>query len=910
MAVKSYLLLPPEAASEPDRNLDLVPELVAGYVALWHPMLLHEAEELPRLWDVNDLPPGSDYVLAIPRSVFESLSTLLRNDLAERRPLLIIEPQQTSNADLAEILRPLALAAGDPERLLDFHALGFAVLGLRVLYQRMGQTDPVDAATFTETVRQAAAAYAAGDSEGVYQALQAAFDLLYNARQVVYPATINWVDLCLYPPGATLDELERRTNWLAPWNLILTGREVAEMAERTPAMLERLREEFSNNRMEILGGMEQPGALTLLPHESRLWHLARAAATYKNHFWRDVDSFGARTFSLAGDLPRLLMKFSYRYALHAAFDASRIPHFREPKIQWTGADGSVIEALARTALDATSDRAGLAVFTALAQTVMQDRSAVVVLAHWLSAGAAWYQWLLRLNQFAAVFGKFESLSEYFLNSSITEGPTQTRIDEYRSNAVAAVVARGEANPISRFQDHYRRRGQFDAVRSLAALEQLLRPEPVASLTELEDAVEAGSASAEAEIDRRRAQALEHLVGTTLQGAPAAPGYLLFNPSSFARRACVALNGLQDSIPIDAPIRAQQLTPAGSLVVVDVPAWGYAWVPGQTSASRAAPAKTAPLASGRQLRNDYLCTEIDAKSGGIRGVWEIRSGYSRLGQQLVYSGGSKMVSKRLDIVAKGPACGEIVTAGELVADTGRKTLARFEQRVRLWLGRPQVELTVTLEPLITLAGPSADEYFGCRWAWPDEKSAVRAGSAYFIGPTRAADLEAPELLEFRERHLITDVLPHGLPQHKRIGYRMADTLLLAAGESRRTFHFSIALDLANPWSAVQEELWPLGIERVAHGPPAPGRTGWLIRLSEGNIIASHLAPLGGEQVGLRLGLVETAGQSTHATLRFCKNPTAARLVNGRGELLFDLHVDEDRLAVDFSPHEFLLVEVLF
>ena len=906
-----YLLLRPELLEELDKYRKAAPVLLAAYQALWHPLLLADADHLPERRDISDLPSESDCVLAVPKFVLDQADKAIRDDLhGLDATVLVADETHTGVQGPGRLAAALDFPAGDPELLLDFQALGYAYLGLQILYDRMGHDDPIDDWTLMTEVRQAAESFAEGNPEATRDGLQSAFDQLLSARQTAYPATVNLVDLALFPPNLTIKELQQRVRWQAPVNLIISGGEIEQLAERDESLVEALRNAVAMGNVEILGGTYDDRPFTLLPPESRHWQLERSTTAYEKHLGREVDCFGSRTAALSCDLPQVLMKQQYRYALHAAFDGSKLPYFREPKLHWTAPDGSVIEALARVAHDASIVEDVFRILGALGKSLVSDRAATLTLVHWLNRTAPWYEWLVRINEYAEVFGKLEKFSDFFLNSSAPDKPTATRAEEYHSRSLQSSVARGEAAPLGRWVDHHRRRGQLDAVRALAAMHQMATGESPANLAELENAVETDAPDAHSQLAAVEDEAFAKLSALTLADAEKNPGYLIYNPCSFPRRVCLELDDLPEQLPIERPLRAMAVGAEKSAVVVDVPGWGYSWIPRRRGDQPGPAEPPSPLVRKRRLRNDHLEVEIDRKTGGIRGIWEVRDGYSRIGQQLVHGAGSRMVCRQLEVTCTGPAFGEITTRGEILSRDGRRKLATFRQRVRLWMGRPVVELAIRVKPVEALAGDPEENYLACRWAWPDEKTMVLPASGFLLRAHRGSNLESGQLIELRERKLYTDILPYGLPYHHRVGYRMLDSLLMVPGEAPRELTLAVAFDLANPWTAVQDASWPVVARKVEQGPPKSGPTGWFAKLDQADVICSRMISIEDYCPGVQLRLVETAGKTAHCEMQFSRSPDTGRLTNGRGQLIFDIHVDDDSIPVDFSPNEMQQVEVLF
>ena len=140
------------------------------------------------------------------------------------------------------------------------------------------------------------------------------------------------------------------------------------------------------------------------------------------------------------------------------------------------------------------------------------------------------------------------------------------------------------------------------------------------------------------------------------------GYLVINSLNLPRRAAVVLPDADLDLRPDGPLRAAQFTDEGVWAVVDLPAFGFAWVAKDTDLARA-PASTGVLsARGRQLKNESIEVEIDAVTGGMRSLTAVGESTARLGQQLVMTGlydaqgkpvTSQMRCDRFDVDYGGP-----------------------------------------------------------------------------------------------------------------------------------------------------------------------------------------------------------------------------------------------------------------
>jgi alpha-mannosidase len=950
----------PEAGpSEPGDGLSLVSLIAhdgvepgAGYAdgdaqaawcavsAPWHPALLAKATVLPRLESIDSpSSPGPREVRIIAEGCAEGLPSGYRTQ-AEDAGAALIDGGKVRSALIGTLLDRFApgrsIEPSDEEAsalALDFLALGTASWWVRDLAKAMGHSDGLDHESLAREVLAGARAWESGDHNTARNRLRAAFELLTQARERFYPVDAYIVDVCLLDPampgGVLGDPLSAHT----PVTFLAPARAIETQGRLDPANLGRLREAIAEGWADVAGGAYSEVDEPLLPLESILWQFRKGASVYREFLeGRNVETLARRRFGLYPMLPQVGKRFGFRFAVHLGFDAGRFPIRPEAKRLWESPDHTNLESLTRPPIAADRPAQGVMLPWRLGQSMKDDHVATLPLLHWPSDVADWYRDLRRVVAYSPVFARWVTLNDFF---HLTDRPYETFMpepDEYVTPYLAQAIARKDPRPVSGRATHAKVRARFDALASLRAMAKALNSAAVVeetSLDEIESSIETGKLD-----DAPAALALREPVwsgavarGVVGESSGGRAGFLVVNPVGVARRAAVLLPEAAADLRPEGPLRAAQFTEEGVWAVVDLPAFGYAWVPRDTN-FEASPAPVVGVSvRDRVMRNESIAVEIDAATGGLRGVKAAGEDTSRLGQQLVVGGlpgaagkpgSSRMRGESFEVEYAGPALAQAVTTGSIVGPDDRR-LASFHQRVRLWTGRPVLELDVTLsnlDPAWLAAIADADPWthnLSCRWAWPDSNSMLRRTCLLSPELTESDRPETPDAIDVSTRRQRTALLFAGLAHHRRHGTRMLDTLLVAGRETARAFKLGVALDLEHPFHAATDLLAPAFAVPTEAGPPRTGPTGWLFQLDHKGVAVTGVESVesaeDGRGWGLAFHMLETTGRAARCRLRTFRNPTWARQTDFQNDIIVDLPIDDDAVLIDFTPHELARVEVI-
>jgi len=916
-----------------------------AHTALWHPALLWNALGPPRCdsqYEHEQPKPG--HIYALP----ESPPLYLPEDWNERVRAVgsISFRAATDRAVTLENARAALATAGEnvlgwqagfslhADQIAPFYGLGLGHLLVGTLAEAMEHENLLDSAGFWEDVRQALASLGAGEpgasapvanAPGSDGALERAAQKLLSAREVLYPVTVHWLDMNV------LDEKGLDQPWplsLAmgmPLNVVASSSLLEKLAHDHPAKLEVLRANMQDEKAEVCGGCYLEREDPLLPLESQLWNLRTGLDVARSLLPTEIRVFARKRFGFHAQLPLLLSSNGLSRALFICFDeTSGLPQYTGCVVAWQSPDGKQVDAFVR----APHSSDNVATFFNLGhywfKTIREDHAATIALNHAGQPAAPWYRDLLELARLAPVLGTWTTFSRYFNEVAANEHPPSLSADEFHADFLTERVGEHLAHPVSAFANHLRQRRRVDACWTFTALYRALGGmtgpmEIEKDIALLEETLERklGEAIPDLEtIEKKAAQVLADRLQT--RAASNQPGTMLLNPCAFTRRLAIELEGPARPLPIGGPVKACQLDGYLLRTVVEVPALGFAWIPKEGPPGTQLMAARMRLGDGanRMIRNEFFEVEIDPLSGGLKSIRDHKTRVNRLGQKLLFNPGSRMVAKDIKVTSSGPALGEIVSRGELLGDQNQ-VLATFQQRVRAWLGRPLVEMRIELHPAQGSAGYPWHAYFGCRFAWRDERALLMRGSggtSYLTTHTRP---QTPDFLELRQGGMATLILPGGLPFHQRQEGRMLDIILQPEGEQATVFDIGIALDRDMPMQTALGLTSPIAVVPTAKGPPHVGSSGWLFHLDAPNLLLTRLMPgpmehgsAAPSQDAVTARLFECAGHSGHAELRCVRDPKRAVLLDARGQFVLAASPIGDAVPLEVSPNDLVHVQVEF
>lgn len=773
---------------------------------------------------------------------------------------------------------------------------------------------------------------------------------LLSARETLYPVTIHLLDLAL------IDDAEPAKPWIGalaaglPGNVVASGQALQKLAEANPDQMRQLAEWVQGEKAEVCGGSLIERADVLLPIESQLWNLREGLRVSRELLGAEIKVYARRRFGTHPQLPVWLNQHGLSKALLLSVDDSSTPQYSGTSASWATQDGKQIDAFVRKPLDTSSIDAFFNLGHQLFKTTREDHTATLAFLHGAKPAQSWYGDFLALAQFGPIAGTWTTFGRYFQETSAGDyvgslTPDELHFDHLSERvpydpAAAETVglttppspfARATAQPVSAFAQFARLRRRIDTCWSLAALQRGVAgandPQNVASeLERLETQLELNAPDDPPADCLAALQTLEHQISSNLaarlqaRSAEGQPGYLLLNPCAFTRRLALELPAKGAAPPLGEVVKAAQVDGHVLRVVADLPALGFAWFPAAGPAGAAPPPGKMRLADERCVRNEFFEAEIDAATGGLRAIRDHKTMINRLAQRLTFRPGSTMKATKVTTTSTGPALGEIVTEGQILGLQGQ-VLARFIQRFRAWLARPILDIRIELIPEQPPAGYPWHAYFGCQFAWRDERGALLrgfSGMSYLSSHLRP---QSPDFLELRLGRQSTTIFPGGLPFHNRDGGRMLDVILVPPGETARTFDLAVGLDREMPIQTALGVVTPATVVPTAKGPPHVGVKGWLFHLDAANMMLTSLRPGTLERSGetgaaiagvdaVTARLLECGGFHTPAEMRCVRDPRRVAMLDARGQFLIEGTYSGDAALFHLGPGDLGHLQIEF
>jgi alpha-mannosidase len=755
----------------------------------------------------------------------------------------------------------------------DFFALGYFMLQIQVMTRRLRYTSNLDEIFLRKHVLAAADAFLAPDPVACLEALHRAFDTLGEERDHYFSTDPSLIDLTLLTPG-TLCKLEIPTQpassgdpLATPINLLIDD----DLVKASGTQLTPLREAILGGQVGWAGG--GPGRevrfdlLSYSASESALQdaHQRASQSLTKPQVYARLNG------STPADLTRVLASLDYQGMIAIDFVGGTGFGDESKVIRREG--GAELDALTSRPLDASRDASFLAWGPRLGEMIDAGEIATGLFVHWPGQQCETFQDLRRGASWSPALGRFRQLGEYFASG---ERPYHhsagASICPESADQLAADVAANQPDPISRIASATR-----DAVRDeLANIEQgLAAVSRGLAVTEKTQVSDWGAA----------------LGATSSDSETSGSSTLIVNVASVPIRTLVNV----PSEPASGEhVFAWAKESSAYAVSVDVPACGFAVVrarqdvaagPQQTSASsmswlnRILPRRRKRIADRTMLHNEFMEVILDAKTGGIAGVYSGQSRGNRMSLRLVHGQlETRMECEEVQVLECRSSYGSVQVTGHLLGPA-QSPLARFVWRYGLARGSRLLQLSGELQPMEPLGTDPWKDYFGIRVAMASDTGNVRAIIRDKLHRTSNRRLVTPLGLVIEEGDRQTLIVSHGWPYHRRVGESFMDTLVAVSGETSRSFKVDYGFDAPHPVGVAKQAMAPTThVTQLPLKRAFPDR-GWLVSAlpTDTQLMSLEIQSRGDGRLAAHVRIVKTRSSGGTTTLRFCRDVVWATVI---------------------------------
>ncbi len=767
----------------------------------------------------------------------------------------------------------------------DFFALGYIRLQVEMMNRKLRYSSELDIDRFNATVVESANAAAAGEPELAKQKLHSAFDLLAEEKNRYYPVAADLVDMVLVTDEIRTESIEAELQTEFPLSFVMTGGAARGIQQRSPAMVNAIRERMEEGNDCLVGGPENELPVNLLSIETILNQLKAGRSTYKEVFGCSADVFMRRRYGLNAALPGILESLKFAGALHVSLDQGTVPTSSSNSVRWMGIDGGAIMAISETPLDAASDKSFLDLGVRIGSELDSAHVATVFFARWPTQTCDSFQDLKNAGKYGKVLGDFTNADSYFENVYDPGYGDSFEAEEYESPWLDQAIESGSVRPISTFVEYWETWYKLSAIESLVAMLAIANNDTdlldsMQQIQQMRNRLELQTRDWTSPWDDSIAADAETLC-SKLVGIV---GGRLINTVPWRRRTHLISDskGGPGAMQNDGAIKHAARSSERCHSIVELSGFGQLFAD-PSDLIDSCKLITEPLIDDKDsiLRNEFFEVRMDRESGGIRGVHFYGKRGNLLSQKLAVRHVdphtkkvhySKMVCESFEVVTLSRIASEIRTLGSLLDADGAE-LARFKQTVGLQRGRHVIDIDIEITEKKPLDG-STGNYIANRIAWSDESGEMFCDIHGTRQAIRRPTIEAPHYVEVEQGENRFALLTHGLPWHRRASRKVLDSILIAGNESRTRFRLGVAINPEATMQVAISEMHPVLQERLSDdssSTDAKGESNWLFHIANRNVVATSSEPVFDDDcrcTGMRVRLQEVDGNVGTLKL-YCK-----------------------------------------
>jgi len=883
---------------------ELVAQILNGYLSLWHPNAIAKSIKAPKIISYQDTHEIDDQSLVC----LVDLSNNESHGITNKKTFSACSEKTETILNLSELFKALhneTIETQAPE--LDyFFAVGFSYQMVNSLFEAMQHENLLSHESIWEECVQAANKYLQSDWEGAKENLRSACALIQSGREVLHSSSIHLLDFAPIKnlTGLLIPNIETGN----PVNIIASGKELSELP---PLELEQIKDWFNSEQVEICGGLFNDNPEMVGPLTSRIWNLKKGRETLLNLVGKEVKIFAKTTQGLSADTPRVLHLAGFNKALLMPHGENNIPTFRGPVFSWSSSIGRQIETFCREPFSSSTNHTFFHLAFNLGKLLQQDSSPTLAFFKTTSNSSIFYNYLLKANSLAPIFGNWLTMSNYLHEVYPSEYPGPISQDDFKTETLQL----HPNAPISGQINHLKNRRTLDCASNIASILNVLgsnQPEALRQFandwTETETQTEQNPLTINQSPSELFQRAGALLAERILQrGEDGKNGILLLNPCSFTRRIGMETESTSGPQAAKGVLAANQSMDK-SESIIEVPGLGYTWVPLADTANPPKFSNKFKLADENSVRNEFFEAEIDRNSGGLKAFRDLKTRANRLSQQLVANLGSTMKAETIRVSSTGPLFGEIQSEGTITG-TNQEVIANFKQTIRAWLGRPMLELNIEINPTEPLRGDRWSNYIASRFAWPHDQVTMHRGHEGRVASTHNLRTESCDFIEWKWGPRKTFLFTKGLSYFEKQGDSKIDALLITEGENQTHFSMGLSMDRDHPFQMAMALDSPIYIQKVTKGAPPAGPTGWFFHIDAPNLVL-HQISFKADESSAYLLLEETEGFATPCDIRCVKTPKRACFLDLQNNDQGDLSIRDDSVTIYPESNGLMLLKIDF
>ena len=468
-------LLPGYGLDDFPRSLgsDQANELLAGWVALWHPQLIAAIRTAPR-WQQATFPPAdlNDLLLVLP-SISESvLKSGFQEEVTAAGSIML-----RARAPWIEFQSELLSATGLTESnatiealRLDFAALGYAFLQVQLMTRQLRYTSNLDELLLSDQALQAAQAAVADDRETAERMLQSCFDQLGQERDHYYSLDVSLIDVTLLAPTTLGNSLKKQLSSTHPPTSILASASlVRKLNDSQPESMQMLSTALDQKTAVVIGGLDQERPHPLMSFDAVRRDLTRAREAYSALGVAQPKVFSRYSFGAVPDMPLHLRRSGFVGCMLIAWDNGAYPQGSQAKISWEASDGTFLPALAPKVVDAADPSSYLTLGLKTGELLDREQVPAMVLAHWPNRYCDYFHLLVAITKRTPALGKWSLADDFFENTDPSYHQERLTPSQFRHDYFQATTPLSIAQFFGRTQAYQRLHSLANALQNLANL---------------------------------------------------------------------------------------------------------------------------------------------------------------------------------------------------------------------------------------------------------------------------------------------------------------------------------------------------------------------------------------------------------------------------------------------------------